>query len=346
MAKKRSEEEILPGVFRVASDLIELSHDIMNEYGEHPLFVSDRGFVEPFKNKLIKEMKANRFLADFVVLATCEFNGVIYRLNAKHTLEAFRAMDAGYIPEGLAVWHKYRAETEEGLRELFTIIDGGNSRTFADQVIAKLYGKEEFRGITKSDIKKLVPGYRSFRYSKHSQKTSREVAEDMFANHAEACQAIKELNKAYTADSSYRWISATLSAMFATYHFHREDFEAFWRPTLYGEGLDGDTDPRNRLRTALMNRKLGPTADKLDQKRMKTYCLYAFIKWKRGLKINTMREFSRASSMSDLVHQFIDPINHYNKETKRGHNKQKKKEQEAKKTQQAAQDEAILETPE
>lgn len=323
MPKKQDGVPVIEGVTKILDDLAEYNREVAEELEKLPKFMGDRGFQIPHRNFLSEEMKNGRFLGDLTHIITCMLGKNEINLNLKHSNSAALQQDAGWKAPGLARKIIYRAKNEDALRSIYSIVDGGKGRTFGDRVVAATYGKKEFEGITKTDILKLLPGYRFFVGHTASAKnvtiSSHVVSDGMLDDHLEACLAIKDLAQAYTTDRSWRWQAYVVYAMFMTYKHHKKDFHEFWTPVLRrdlplqeGWDLQGESDPRARLTELLTLRKLGANGEKIGLAKMKICCLWAYIRWARDEKIAKLSAFSSAQKMStkgehSIFEQFKNP---------------------------------------
>ena len=321
--KSSGEVPVVEGVVQIADDLVEFTRDIAEELETLPKFVGDRGFKVNHKNFLSQEMKSGRFLGNLLHILTCNLGKVEINLNLKHTCAAALEQDPGWKAPGLARKIVFKAKDEDALRRIYALVDGGAGRTFSDRVVAATYGKKEFDGITKSDIFKLIPGYRHYKVhttgSSNLVVSSQVVSGAMLDDDLDACLAIKDLIQSYSPDRASRWQAFVTYALFMTYLHHKDHFRAFWIPVLRRDlpapdshELNGESDPRARLAQLIESRKLGAKGDTIGLAKMKIYCLWAYIRWARGEKISKLACFSAATHMdtkgkNSIYEQFKDP---------------------------------------
>jgi len=252
----KAEAEIKQEInYRVLSDSkVELTKELAQEFIEMPAFIGERPLRDSHVDYLVDQAKSGAFIPTQGSISTCicGWDGQERRLNGQHT-----CWMRSYMPDN---WPcrlqviKYRVETENDFRKLYSSIDRGAPRTNGHIVNARLYGTSEFDGISKDVIKMLATGLRLWRFGDPGgtgeRPTVDRIASTMQGEHLGISLKVAELirllgiaerHPGRTGDHMRR--GAVIAAMFATSDKNHSSSIEFWRTVVDGISISSVTRP-------------------------------------------------------------------------------------------------------
>ena len=155
----------------------------------------------------------------------------------------------------------YRAKDMEAMRELYSSIDRGASRTKANVIASYLEGTKQFAGTTPSLIRLIGEGLALWLWEgshERSRHDGDEIAYLMQNEHKNVTNAVlaycMQNPKVYNVIFMRR--APVLAAMFETFSKVVQPSVDFWESVKNGTGFESTDDPRLKLRNALQNTKL------------------------------------------------------------------------------------------
>lgn len=229
-------------------------------------FAGERPLRDRHVEFLVGEAKRGTFLYDMASLVSCDCNydGVERRLNGQHTAW-MRTYLTGKFEDKIRVV-KFAVETEEDFRKLYCAIDRGAPRTPAHVIQARLFGTEEFEGISMETIGLLQKGFRLLNTTAHEGKFSMQtnMLADKLLGESRAIALLVanliealEINKKQVSNKHMRR-GPVCAAMFMTLAKARGESTEFWTMITTGlfTGLTSKTDARYKLREYLLRSDL------------------------------------------------------------------------------------------
>lgn len=283
--------------YQVLSDkVVVLDDEKASSYIELPVFKGERDITDSHVQRLFDEMSKGHFNPLLVILSSCEFQGVTYKINGQHTCWA-KYYCSGYEPQVREI--KYRVETEEDLRQLYATYDRGMGRSDSHLTMVELANNPHLREIPNSVIKLVTSGmkYWSFPTTAARRRCSPQdvasLATDKHLNLFLAICSFVRDNIESSKDAQFARRVAVIAAMFETFNKAQGPSADFWLPVLNGIGLDSKEDPRYQLRSFLLEVRVKSSSSRgvrsVSDEEMYNHCVPAFNKWRRGEKIKAIR---------------------------------------------------------
>lgn len=257
------------------------------ELGEFP---GDRPLREGHVEYLQDAMRRGTFRPELVKIITtkCAETGVVYRMNGQHCCWAI-ARFGKPIEYEVDLVH-YNAATMDDVRMLYASIDRGSPRTKGNVITAYLQGTAEFMEVKPKTLKVLPAGYAMYRWeSKHERRRHDGDALALLLRIednelvSKVCSFLDQLKP---IDHGHMFRAPVVAALCYTFARARERSQEFWTAVASGEGFSAG-DPRNKLRTALLQYTVGQgPGGRNDRRRISSesmlrICLHAWNAWMR-----------------------------------------------------------------
>lgn len=266
----------------------------------------DRGLINGHVEDLMQHMVRGTFLYENHVIATahCQENNKDYRLNAQHTCwAAYELEDKGVpVEHGKSRLIRYEAKTLADIRQLYSLYDRLKTRTKANVVVTNLYDTPEYAGIGTDMITRLSAAYGYWRWESGSERTrhdANDVSNLMMTTHLSLCKTVAAFmqtipNIGRPEGAPFRR-SAVMASMFEIFEAAPHKAVEFWTPVCDGLNLSEATDPRHKLRQALVNSGVMSNAattagkKKVEPETMYRWGIHAWNAWRRGDPVHTLR---------------------------------------------------------
>lgn len=292
----------------LAPDVRELRYQVLSDeevkltdakaaaYIDLPVFRGERNVTDADVQRLYDCMKNGTFNAMLVILATCEFDGVVYKINGQHTCWA-KYYCTGYEPKVREI--RYKVQTEEQLRQLYATFDRNKPRSNQHITMIELANNEALKEIPITIVKFLAPGFRFWLYERETDRDrcTPEMLGSLIANkHLQLFILVSHFYYEYvkqTREMMFIRRRPVAAAMFETFNKVSTLAPDFWRPVIDGVGLENREDPRLQLRTLLQNVVINSISRRgrrsVDDETMYNYCIPAFNKWRKGEPVRSLR---------------------------------------------------------
>ena len=160
--KESMREEQIPLVslcdnLKVISDnQVVLNEDLAERFVSMANFVAERPIEQSHVEYLLQQMRQGTFRWEQVTLMSAVLDGVEHRINAQHTVWAYfyfaQEADHKSFRNPTVRYIRYRCSSEEDLRMLYATTDRGKPRTRSHQIIAHIFGAEEFAGLPRKAL--------------------------------------------------------------------------------------------------------------------------------------------------------------------------------------------------
>lgn len=242
---------------------------------------------------LHKQMEGGHFQAEHVTLATCALGRNEYRINGHHTCWARIDMPNDWQP--IVRYVKYSAKSEREMRDLYSRIDRGASRTNKHIVACRTLGMPEFDGYSRQNIQKASEGFNFWMWEKGSdrrQYTPDDKADLMLGKFNAICKTVIEVLGTRGRDTGHVWRAPVIGAMFETISKAAKDSHEFWSAVRQGIGFESANDPRLKLRNYLTNTSVRPDGrakKSVTQEEMYRACIYAWNAYRDRTPMKLLR---------------------------------------------------------
>jgi hypothetical protein len=267
------------------------------EYVELPVFPGERNVTDKWAQHILEEMISRRFNWDLVILARCEFQGQVYKINGQHTSWARIAAPLDSDPTVREIL--YKVDTEEQLRQVYGTFDRGNTRSTGHLMKVELLGQDLDPQIQKRTATGLATALRFLKFDNREQYLK--VREDQLA----AMVASPEIKPLFTTVALFcqrfgkdgrRFIDRqpVLAALLATFQVDEDAAVDFWTDVIEGTNLVKE-DARWHLHNYLATTSLGNSPRAAAGKKMVgaedmlRVCFYLWNRWRRHEVTNSVR---------------------------------------------------------
>lgn len=283
--------------YKVLSDtVVALDEEKAAAYIELPVFKGERDITDSHVQRLFDEMRKGHFNPLLVILSSCEFQGVVYKINGQHTCWAKYYCD-GYTPQVREI--RYRVETEEDLRQLYATYDRGMGRSDAHLTMVELANNPHLRDIPNNVIKLATSGIKFWNFESSADRrrcSPQDIASLVTERHLtlflSVCSFIRD-NIEGSRDAQFCRRVAIIAAMFETFSKVAGASSEFWTSVVTGLNLNSKEDPRHQLRAFLLSVKVNSAVNSrsrsVTDEDMYNHCIPAFNKWRKGEKIKALR---------------------------------------------------------
>jgi len=252
-------EDIVPvtsiceGLKLIKRETVNFSNDYATDLLELEVFGPDRPINNDHVNRLLQAMKRGTFRWEQVQIIVCSCDRKTYRMNGQHTAWARLCFEeAGHnIPVTV---YRYRASSEEDMRQLYASIDRGKPRTKANVIQSYLFESTHYSNMSKSVIRNIAEGLGFWLWgcTSTSHHDGDEVAYLLKTEHYDlGLKVAHYLSTCCSAAVKHLRRSPVYAAMFETFNKSQEDSMAFWDAVKTGANLSAD-DVRLKLRNHLM----------------------------------------------------------------------------------------------
>lgn len=283
--------------YKVLSDkLVTLDDEKASTYIELPVFKGERDVTESHVQRLFDEMAKGHFNPLLVILSSCEFQGVTYKINGQHTCWAKFYCD-GYEPQVREI--RYRVDTEEDLRQLYATYDRGMGRSDAHLTMVELANNPHLRDVPNNTIKLVTSGLKFwiFPAARDRRRCSpQDVASLAVDKHLSLfmtiCGFVRD-NIESIKDAQFMRRVSIIAAMFETFSKVAGPSTEFWTAVVNGINLNSKEDPRYQLRAFLLSVKINTSSShgvrSVSDDELYNHCVPAFNKWRKGERIKAIR---------------------------------------------------------
>lgn len=283
--------------YKVISDtLVILDDEKASSYIELPVFKGEREVTESHVQRLFDEMRKGHFNPLLVVLSSCEFQGVVYKINGQHTCWA-KFYCEGYTPQVREI--RYRVDSEEDLRQLYATYDRGMGRSDAHLTMVELANNHHLRDVPNNVLKLVTSGMKFWIFSSSSDRrrcSPQDVATLATDKHLNLfmliCSFVREHIES-SKDAQFVRRVAVIAAMFETFNKVVGSSNEFWVPVVNGINLGSKEDPRYQLRSFLLSVKVNAASSRRERSvtddELYNHCIPAFNKWRKNEKIKSLR---------------------------------------------------------
>ena len=284
--------------YTVLSDsLVTLDEEKASSYIELPVFKAERDVTDSNVQKLYDEMMKGRFNPLLVILSSCEFQGVVYKINGQHTCWAKYYCGEDYCPKVREI--RYRVETEEDLRQLYATYDRNMPRSDAHLTMVELANNHHLRDVPNNVIKLVTSGLKFWNFPVQADRrrcSPQDLASLATEKHLKLflaiCSFVRD-NIESNKDAQFARRVAVIAALFETFSKAVSPATEFWTPVVNGINLDSKEDARYQLRSFLLSVKLNSASSRRERsvtdEEMYNHCIPAFNKWRRGEKVKNIR---------------------------------------------------------
>lgn len=283
--------------YKVLSDTtVILDEEKAASYIELPVFKGEREINEQNVQRLYDEMCKGTFNPLLVILSSCEFEGVTYKINGQHTCWA-KYYCEGYTPQVREI--RYRVETEEDLRQLYATYDRNMGRSDAHLTMVELANNPHLRDIPNNIIKLATAGLKFWNFTSSADRrrcSPQDIASLATEKHLNlfltVCGFIREHIEG-NRDAQFARRVAVIAAMFETFNKAATAAIEFWQPVINGINLNSKEDPRYLLRAFLLSVKVNSASSRRERsvtdEELYNHCVPMFNKWRKGEKSKIIR---------------------------------------------------------
>lgn len=280
--------------FKVLSDeMVTLNDDKAAAYIELPVFRGERDVRDFHVQKLYDAMINGTFNPMLVILATAEFQGVVYKINGQHTCWAKYSF-SGYNPKVREI--KFKVDTAEDLRQLYSTFDRNLARDDKHVTIVELSNNVHLKEFSNTLLKFLVTAFKFWIFDNGDHRkrcTPQDVAALIEGKHMSVFKAVAEFvshNIDGKKEVAFLRRSPVVAAMFETFNKVPTIAPQFWQPVCDAINLTSKTDPRWVLRNLLSTVKLSASKSRsMTEEEMYRHCVPAFNKWRKGESVQILR---------------------------------------------------------
>ena len=296
-------------VLKIARPGLTLLHERKHNFDHHLCdkiigyteFPGERPLRPTHVHYLLNCMMRGTFHPEWVQLILCEFGDDVFRMNGQHTCMARFEMPKAWKDAGQVRVMTYRADTMDALRELYSSIDRGAPRTKGNVINSYLAGTEDFADVPQRIISNVSTALAFWLWDTPTERTKHDGDEVAYLM-THAYKALTQCVIGFCMEPpsvtglSFLRRASVIAAMFETFGKVHQDSVEFWTAVKTGVGLDSATDPRLRLRDALMNTSTHSTdvmsvsrAKTVDRETMYRWCVNAFNCWRKGEPMKSLR---------------------------------------------------------
>lgn len=288
------------GLKLVKAEKVEFDHKMATYMIELPEVAADRPLTQAHVMRIKAAMERGTYLSDLVQLIVCTCNGKVWRINGQHNSWARLEM-----PEK---WRctvnllRYKAETDADMRRLYASVDRGKARTKGNVVNSYIYNTPEWAGYGKHVLGWLSEGLGVWLWEKGHERTMRDGDDRAFllmTEHYKLARLVGDFIQSNQSSVKIKFLrrAPVIAAMLATFNVDPKAALEFWSAVADGTGFDTADDPRNVLRTGLMQSSLrqggagsaGITRRAMSSEEMYRCCVYSWLNWREGRPMKTLR---------------------------------------------------------
>jgi len=261
---ERGADDVVPmaslgsGLKVIEDQTIQYTFGLADDFTKMKNFEAERPLLSEWVENLQREMRQGTFRYEQVILASCLLKDVEYRVNGQHTCWAWALLlsdPAFKHPRVLprVRWVRYRASSDQDLRQLYATTDRGKARSRAHVVLSYLYGIEGFETVAKSNLKRLAEGLGPwvYGYDPNDQPPVDQLIYLMKTTHNALARKIAEFMGGSHKANRHIHRSPVCAAMYATFDVSHSHSVGFWSAVRDGAELAID-DPRLKLRNYLL----------------------------------------------------------------------------------------------
>lgn len=238
-----------------------------------------------------------------VTASNLEEDGKEYRCNGQHTcwmrLEMGDTYDKSYGDTTITHEH-YECKTLNDIRVLYGMIDRNAARGRANVMDSYLIGSPEFEGYNKDALRRLGQGFTFWnkgveRTDASNRRDPAETAVSMLTEYQSLSQTVLAI---YTeagghAENYFLRRAPVIGAMYATAEKSAKVAAEFWARIGDGTDMKSASDPRLKLRNALMKSKLsvasGGNTKRISDSEMYNWCIFAWNAYRRGEELTVLK---------------------------------------------------------
>jgi hypothetical protein len=301
---------------------LDLDHDAATNILQLPEFIVndaevDRNLRDRHVEYLSACMNGGRFHPEWVSIITCVCKarvganppGSEFRMNGQHTCWARLHVDADYR---CPVKHlRYEAESIDAMRRLYASIDRNAPRTTGNVINSYLAGTDGFEKANKRILGFLSSGMvfwlapqedgeeQKVKSSKWRTIDPDTLAYLMRTKYREIVTRVLDfLTDGRLTHTAIRIVgrSPVIAAMYETMtKLKSSASHEFWEKVMDGIGLESTTDPRYKLREALMSATIGQGNGKakgvksVSQEDMYRWCITCWNYWRRDEPMKVLK---------------------------------------------------------
>lgn len=291
----------LPGIdkldLKVLSDeTVVLNSEKAAAYIELPVFSGERPVTDSHVQFLYDEMMKGNFNPLLVILSSCEFAGVVYKINGQHTCWA-KFYAEGYEPKVREI--RYKVQTAEQLRLLYATYDRNKARTDNHITMIELANDPHIKSIPVRIMNLLASAIRFWMFESTRDRgrcRPQDLASLIKNKYLTLCLSVSNFmtaNVNSTSEMGFIRRRAVVAAMLETFNKIPTKAHEFWKPVCDGIGLDSKTDPRWQLREFLKHAVIHSSSARgtrsVSEDEMYNHCIPAFNKWRKGEQVKCLR---------------------------------------------------------
>lgn len=278
--------------YEIASDRrINLTREKAYAFLELATFQGERQVNERHVQALYNAFNAGRFMWEHVLIALCECEGKVYRINGQHT--CWMRVNIDKDEEAPVREMVYKVKDEAALRAVYSTFDQNKQRTPGHVMKALLVGTPEVAEIWPSQIGQLAAGLKMHLYEGRGENISVPDMAEIVSH--ESNDLFKQVGVFYQAQyDNYINIrrKACIAALFATFAAAPQKAYEFWTPICEQLGFTGKDDLRYKLRRFIDEHKMSrsfSTGMMVCDEDLYRICINAWNKWRKGEAVTNLR---------------------------------------------------------
>lgn len=287
------------GVTVVRKQKVKLTAKLARQFtGELDEFQGERHPRPTHVNRLAVAMQRGTFRPEWVQLATVTLNGHKYRVNGQHTCWARLVFEDDKRYDFEVDLVEYKADTEEALQLIYSVIDQGLPRGRGQVVMAQLVGYRDWQAVSNSAIKWVAQGFPLYHYPKPADRRASDTLEHTQLLKTDFMDLGVQVGT-FLSDGSLgggklnRHIQrgSVVAAMLGTFEANPETAHEFWKSVADTSiGFKIKQDPRRALRDLLMATSRGQKAGKqYSAEELFRMCIYAWNAWMKGERRSVLK---------------------------------------------------------
>lgn len=280
--------------FKVLSDeMVTLNDDKAAAYIELPVFRGEREVKDFHAQRLYDTMIGGTFNPMLVILATAEFQGVVYKINGQHTCWA-KFSYPGYNPKVREV--RFKVDTVDDLRQLYSTFDRNLARDDKHITLVELSNNLHLKEFSNTLLKFMVTAFKFWMFESHEDRkrcTPQDIASLIENKYMTVFKSVTEFVSQHIdgkKEVQFMRRSPVVAAMIETFNKVPTIAPQFWQPICDSIGLESKKDARWALRTLLSTAKLSASKSRcMSEEEMYRHCVPAFNKWRKGEPVQILR---------------------------------------------------------
>ena len=261
------------------------------------VFIADRALMNGHVDDLLNKMTAGEFAGELTDLAVCHFNGKKIRVNGQHTCWARSSMPAEY--ELYVNYLEYEAESEDGVRALYSIFDRNKARTRSNVIDSYLAGSEGFEAFSADGLRMIAKGLTL--YLSHNDPSARKswtpeaISIALRFDYNDVAVSIAGfLSSCNKGELRHMWRAPVFAAFFATFKKTRSESVNFWTKVADGTELkkgDSRLTLRNYLTASTIDQgiKNGAGKKSVNAEEMYRACILAWNAHREGRELSVLK---------------------------------------------------------